>query len=107
MSDLIDTSTTQGQKVWAGLCNHAFENLPTNTTVTFEDVDAILTWTLWRYEEITAPARTARAERAEAAMAEVLEAARDVLAHYRTGRLPVVIAALDRVVKNAGGPDAE
>lgn len=56
----IDTSTTEGQKLWARLCQHAFENLPTNTTVTFEDVDAILTQCLPEYDRIMAEQRGER-----------------------------------------------
>jgi hypothetical protein len=61
VDDLIDTTTAEGGKVWAALCQRAFENLPTNTKVTFVDVDAILTWVLPEYERITAPTRLAAA----------------------------------------------
>lgn len=57
---VIDTSTVEGQKQWARLCQHAFENLPADTMVTFEDVDAILTWCLPEYDRITAEQRAER-----------------------------------------------
>jgi hypothetical protein len=59
MPDLIDTSTKEGGKQWALLCQRAFENLPTDTSVTFDDVDAILTWCLPDYERVTAERRPA------------------------------------------------
>jgi hypothetical protein len=55
--DLIDTSTTAGQREWSRLCSRAMENLPLGTAATFDDVDAILTWALPYYEEITAGRR--------------------------------------------------
>lgn len=52
MSDPIDTSTAEGQKLWTDLCNKAFRNLPSDTLVTFDDVSAILTWVLPEYDHI-------------------------------------------------------
>jgi hypothetical protein len=34
------------------LCLRAFENLPADTPVTMDDVDAILTWCLPEYDEM-------------------------------------------------------
>lgn len=55
--NLIDTSTLEGQQRWATLCQRAFENLPSDTSITLHDVDAILTWCLPEYERLTAEAR--------------------------------------------------
>lgn len=57
MADLIDTSTVKGQHEWIALCQKAFENLPRDTSVTFDDVSAILTWVLPEYENLTADRR--------------------------------------------------
>ena len=35
----------------------AFENLPTDTTVTMDDVDAILTWCLPEYDDMQSKAK--------------------------------------------------
>lgn len=40
------------QDEWRHLCQAAFENLPTNTTITMTDIDAILTWCLPIYHDI-------------------------------------------------------
>jgi hypothetical protein len=48
--DLTSSGLTQDQ--WRRLCLRAFENLPTDTQVTIEDVDSILTWCLPAYDEM-------------------------------------------------------
>jgi hypothetical protein len=42
------------QDEYRRLCLLAFENLPTDTTVTMDDVDAILTWCLPEYDRLKA-----------------------------------------------------
>jgi hypothetical protein len=39
------------QDQWRRLCLRAFENLPADTQVTMDDVDAILTWCLPLHDE--------------------------------------------------------
>jgi hypothetical protein len=40
------------QDEWRKLCLTAFENLTSDTTITMNDVDAILTWCIPEYEAI-------------------------------------------------------
>jgi len=40
------------QTHWENLCQAAFENLPTNANVTFNDIDSILTWCIPLYLDI-------------------------------------------------------
>lgn len=44
--DHVHNGLTQDD--WRRLCMRAFDNLPTDTTVTMDDIDAILTWCLPR-----------------------------------------------------------
>jgi hypothetical protein len=46
--NIIGITDTQ----FAVLCSKAFENLPTDTSITIDDVDAILTWVLPNYKEM-------------------------------------------------------
>lgn len=48
--NLSETSVGLPQDEYRRLCMRAFENLPTDTTVTMDDVDAILTWCLPEYD---------------------------------------------------------
>jgi hypothetical protein len=48
--DLTANGLTQDQ--WRRLCLRAFENLATDTPVTMDDVDAILTWCLPEYDRM-------------------------------------------------------
>lgn len=54
----LDQTTTGGlsQDQWRRLCLLAFENLPADTPVTMNDVDAILTWCLPEYDDMRAAA---------------------------------------------------
>lgn len=52
--NLDETSVGLTQDEWRRLCLRAFENLPSDTTVTMEDVDAILTWCLPEYDRLKA-----------------------------------------------------
>ena len=57
LPDRNASGLTQDQ--WRRLCQRAFENLATDTTVTMNDVDAILTWCLPEYNEMRLPDRAA------------------------------------------------
>lgn len=37
---------------WRRLCLTAYENLPADTTITFGEIDAILTWCIPQYERL-------------------------------------------------------
>jgi hypothetical protein len=66
--DLTSSGLTQDQ--WRRLCLRAFENLPTDTQVTMEDVDSILTWCLPAYDEMRAGHQSPDEDRIRDAMAE-------------------------------------
>lgn len=51
-TDDMPTSLGITYKQFAVLLAMATENLPTNTTVTVDDIDAILTWVLPEYREM-------------------------------------------------------
>jgi hypothetical protein len=74
--DLTSSGLTQDQ--WRRLCLRAFENLPTDTQVTMEDVDSILTWCLPAYDDMRAGQQSPDAtpsdeDRIRDAMAEAAE----------------------------------
>ncbi len=54
LRDVHDGLMTQDE--WRRLCLRAFENLPRDTAVTMDDVDAILTWCLPAYDDALAAA---------------------------------------------------
>lgn len=56
------TSHELTQDEYRRLCLRAFENLPTDSTVTMEDVDAILTWCLPEYDRLKGIAKIAPGE---------------------------------------------
>ncbi|MEV4255030.1 hypothetical protein AB0J52_17900 [Spirillospora sp. NPDC049652] len=52
--DLGDTRVDLTNDEYHRLCVTAFENLPTDTAVTMEDLDAIFTWCLPEYDRLKA-----------------------------------------------------
>lgn len=52
-----ETSLGLTQDEYRRLCLRAFENLPADTAVTMDDVDAVLTWCLPEYDRLKAAGR--------------------------------------------------
>lgn len=91
MSDERSALTGLTQDQYRRLCLRAFGNLPSDTPVTMDDVDAILCWVLPEYDDMKFPLITrdqqdGLAPILERAMAYNPDVADLIMAAYRLGR---------------------